>query len=119
MQNFESIKQGGYRPEKPDEKLVRLLREISDRQNEELGAVSGNHFLNSDCAININFFDYSDIEDDKIKAYEKDIEWSGANDPNVRDFYIKTYGLEEGEGIVRKIVEQYKINKERNANGRL
>ncbi len=106
--------------ERPEDKLGDLLAEISEKQNEEFRrSPESIPILNSDCSINMAAFGYFDIESDKEKVYQKEREWSGADNPMVQEnYYVKDKGQTEGAdpGIIEKIIQQNRINRERSAS---
>lgn len=106
----------------PAEKLRALISDISHEINESAegeygirnlvdmrGAICMDNFLGSE--------GYSDdkIYKDKESIHAREIEWSGAGNSRVKEFYKERYGAETEEDIVNV----YLKNKEREKNGQM
>lgn len=117
MEQFHSERQ---RP--PREKLRAFVADVAKEIN---GTVEGEYglgeLLDTRGMIRMEGFGeapgFSDarIEHDKKEIYEREVEWSGARDPRIREFYRERYGAETEEEIVRIHGE----NKEREKNGQM
>ena len=102
-------------PEKPIVKLDRMMEGIAQRLNAELIESGESPLLEKDNSINIEFFrevDF-DIKNDKDKIQKMETEWSGANIPNVQEYYRDKFGVEGAEEITKKYIENK--NKDTNA----
>jgi hypothetical protein len=100
----------------PQESLREILSSASRRTNEEAREAYGVYnLLDSSCAIRPEMFrDAEGYGDEEIlrdleRVHEKEVEWSGARDERIREFYKDRYGITDEAGIVRK----YKENKAR------
>lgn len=111
MNSFERI----TRRERPGEKLDGLMSAIADRLNQELPSSNDGALVKNDCSINMEAFGKEDVEEDKKKIWEKEVEWSAAQNPNVQDFYKEKYGAQGVEGVVA----EFRKEKERGASGQL
>lgn len=111
MNNFERIK----KYERPGEKLDSLMSAIAQKLNRELSLGGDEPLVNGDCSINMEAFGNPETEEDKKKIWEKDVEWSAAQNPNVQDFYKDKYGAQGVEGVVA----QFRKEKECSASGQL
>ncbi len=113
MNYFEKIK----KQEQPGEKLDRLMGAIAEKLNQELPSIGGAALVSDDCSVNMEAFGPPELEEDKKKIWQKDVEWSAAENPNVQDFYKDKYGA-AGEGVAG-VVAQFKKEKERSASAQL
>lgn len=104
------------RAEKPGEKLAHFMEDISHKLNKEIFEYGEKEpLLDEKNSIRMEAFNYSDIEADKQKVFNKDVEWSGANDPEIREFYGGKYGVESIDGVIKS----YRKNKENNPSAQL
>lgn len=113
MNSFEKFR----RPERSGEKLDGLMDAIAERLNKELPASGDEALVSRDGCINMAAFGDLDVEGDKNKIWEKDVEWSAAENPNVQDFYKDKYGA-AAEGVAG-VVAQYRKEKARGASGQM
>lgn len=112
-----------HRPEQPknySERLKKLLGEISKKTNQEIEERYGLHtFLNDDCTISME--GYADswggiYTEDEIQAHKdeivrREVGFSGANNPNTREFYRTEYGIQDQGGILRRRRENIEKSK--------
>lgn len=102
--------------EKPGEKLARFMEDISHKLNKEIFEYGEEKpLLDKNNSINMEAFGYSDVEVDKQKVFNKDIEWSGATDPEIMEFYGGKYGTVSTSDVVR----EFRKNKENNPSAQL
>jgi hypothetical protein len=114
-----------YRPDRKinyTEKLKGLLENIANKINRETEEQYGlSRLLNTDCTISMDGFSEGGggiYRDEEIQRHHGEVErleldFSGANSPNVQDFYRSEYGIETPDGIVKR----WKQNKEKDKNG--
>jgi len=110
------------KPKKSWEKLHNLMsfisREVNSLVREKYGV---RELVNEHGSIDIDRFigapGYSDVRliKEKEEIYEREVEWSGARNEEVRKFYASEYGVE----TERDIVHIYSQNKEREKNGQM
>jgi len=114
-----------FHPEKnrsPQEKLRGLVADIAKEIN---GAAEWDYgmpgLVDAHGAIRMEGFGgtsgFSDerIEKDKKEIYEREVEWSGARDEHIREFYAAQYGARTEEDVVRI----HRENKEKEKNGQM
>jgi len=113
------------RREKPIDALFRLTKEISKETNAHIKEKYGvTHNLVDDRGmLSMDFFSREnggiytpeEIESDKQNILEKEIEWSGAEDPRVQEFY-KTQKKVEGK---EEIAREWMKNKEKEKSSQM
>ncbi len=108
MSRFEQHK----RPERPAEKLERLMSAIAQKQNQEL-FFDGVPLLKDDCTINMEAF--GGAAEDEKKIWEQDVKNSAAQNQNVQEYYKAKYNAEGPE----QIVKQFRQNREEHASVQL
>lgn len=114
-----------FRPErqkKPQEKLKNLIsvfaEDINNRVEKEYGIadiVDARGAIRMEGFSGAGGFSEERIKSDFEEVREREIEWSGAREERVREFYKTQYGAETEEEIVRI----YKENKEKEKNGQM
>lgn len=105
--------------EGPNERLSKCIEKFSAQSNAQLEEMYGiRDFLDANGRVSMEHFieDFGkEVESDLAHVYEKEKEWSGAEDERIRQFYKETYGI-EGE---KEIVGKFKENKEKDKNAQL
>ncbi|MCX6782026.1 MAG: hypothetical protein NTW66_02840 [Candidatus Magasanikbacteria bacterium] len=107
--------------ENPTEKLTVMMRQISERVNKEALAKYGlRDFLHSDGSLNMagyanELYSTEDIESDKNRVRDMEIEFSRAKISQVQAFYREKYGAKTQE----EIVGHWRKEKIQNKNGQM
>jgi len=106
------------RKERIDDKLNRLLGDISIEQNDYFAMHGGNRYiLNADSSVNMQFFPFppSEIQADEEEVHKKEAEFSNANNPNWQKHLKENFNI-EGE---QAIINYFKEERGRQASSRL
>lgn len=119
------IKEKKERRENPIDALFLLTKEISKKINDDMKEKYGvkHDLVTEQGMLSMDFFSREnggiytteEIKKDKEEILAKEIEWSGAYDLNVQNFYKKTKNIEGKE----EIVKEWTKNKEREKSSQM